>query len=68
MSLFSVVAVFFFAVLSGLLWSYGLQIITRTIKLLIVAIIKVTAVIVFGRKKNIKETVVEADKKKGKTP
>lgn len=67
MSLFGLVAIFLFAVLSALLWSYGLEIFTKCIKFILVTIFKVIKLILFGRKKNTEETATEADKIKEKT-
>ena len=67
MSLFSLVAIFIFAVLSALLWSYGLEIFTKCVKFIFLTIFKVIKLILFGRKKNTEETVAEVDKNKEKT-
>lgn len=67
MSLFGLVAIFIFAVLSALLWSYGLEIFTKCVKFILLTIFKVIKLILFGRKKNSEETVAEADKNKEKT-
>lgn len=66
-SLFSLVAIFFCAILTALLWSYGLQIFTKCIKFILVIIFKIIKLILFGRKKNTEETISEADKSKEKT-
>lgn len=67
MSLFGLVAIFIFAVLSALLWSYGLEIFTKCVKFILLTIFKVIKLILFGRKKNTEETVAEADTNKEKT-
>ena len=69
MSLLGIVAVFFFAVLSALLWSYGLQMFTKCVKLILVGIFKVIKSILFGGQKKITDetTVGEVDKVKEKT-
>lgn len=67
MSLLGLVAIFLCAILSGLLWSYGLAVFTKCIKLILVAIFKVIKLILFGREKNTEETVAEADNIKEKT-
>lgn len=66
MSLLGIVAIFLFAVLSALLWSYGLEIFTKCVKLILVGIFKVFKLILFGRKKKTEE-VTEEDKIKEKT-
>lgn len=67
MSLFSLVAIFIFAILSALLWSYGLEIFTKCVKFILLTIFKVIKLILVGRKKNTEETVAEVDKYKEKT-
>lgn len=67
MSLFGLVAIFIFAILSALLWSYGLEIFTKCVKYILLTIFKVIKLILFGRKKNTEETEAEADKNKEKT-
>jgi len=69
MSLLGIAAVFFFAVLSALFWSYGLQMFTKCVKLILVGIFKVIKLILFGgQKKATDETTVgEVDKAKEKT-
>ena len=67
-SLFGIAAIFLFAVLSALLWSYGLQIFTKCVKVIVVGIFKVIVLILFGRKKKVDEQkAAEADKNKEKT-
>jgi len=67
MSLVGLVAIFIFAILSALLWSYGLEIVTKCVKFILLTIFKVIKLILFGRKKNTEEAVTEADKNKEKT-
>lgn len=55
-SLFGVVAVFLCAVLTALLWSYGLEIFTKCIKLIIKGTFKVIVLVLFGKNKKIEET------------
>lgn len=54
-SLFGVVAIFLCAVLTALLWSYGLEIFTKCIKLIIKGTFKVIVLILFGKDKKIEE-------------
>jgi len=67
MSLFGLVAIFIFAILSALLWSYGLEIFTKCVKYILLTIFKVIKLVLFGRKKNTEETVAEAEKNEEKT-
>ena len=68
MSLLGIAAIFLFAVLSALLWSYGLEIIKKCVTLIVLAIFKVIKLILFGRKKKTEEEkTAEADKVKEKT-
>ena len=67
MSLVGLVLIFIFAILSALLWSYGLAIFTKCVKFILLTIFKVIKLILFGRKKNTEEAVAEADKNKEKT-
>lgn len=66
-SLFSLVAIFFCAIITALLWSYGLEIFTKCIKFILVTIFKVIKLILLGRKKNTEQTAPEADNIKEKT-
>lgn len=66
-SLFSLVAIFFCAIITALLWSYGLEIFTKCIKFILVTIFKVIKLILLGRKKNTEQTAPEADNFKEKT-
>lgn len=67
MSLVGLVAIFIFAILSALLWSYGLEIFTKCVKFILLTIFKVIKLILFGRKKNPEDAVAEEDKNKEKT-
>jgi len=67
MSVVGLVAIFIFAILSALLWSYGLELFTKCVKFILLTIFKVIKLILFGRKKNIEEATTEADKNKEKT-
>ena len=67
MSLVGLVAIFIFAILSALLWSYGLEIFTKCVKFILLTIFKVIKLILFGRKKNPEDAVAEEDKSKEKT-
>lgn len=67
MSLVGLVAIFIFAILSALLWSYGLGIFTKCVKFILLTIFKVIKLILFGRKKNPEDAVAEEDKNKEKT-
>ena len=68
MSLVGLVAIFIFAILSALLWSYGLEIFTKCVKFILLTIFKVIKLILFGRKKNSEDAAVaEEDKNKEKT-
>ena len=67
MSLVGLVAIFIVAILSALLWSYGLEIFTKCVKFILLTIFKVIKLILFGRKKNTEEATTEADKNKEKT-
>lgn len=61
-------AVFFFAVLSALLWSYGLEMFTKCVKLILVGIFRVIKLIIFGRKTKTEEKkLVDAEEVKEKT-
>lgn len=68
MSLTGLAAVFFFAVLSALLWSYGLEMFTKCVKLILVGIFRVIKLIIFGRKTKTEEKkLVDAEEVKEKT-
>lgn len=67
MSLVGLVAIFIFAILSALLWSYGLEIFTKCVKFILLTIFKVIKLILFGRKKNPEGAVAEEDKNEEKT-
>lgn len=67
MSLVGLVAIFIFAILSALLWSYGLEIFTKCVKFILLTVFKVIKLILFGRKKNPEDAVAEEDKNKEKT-
>lgn len=68
MSLLEIAVILLFAVLSALLWSYGLEIFKKCVKLIVLGIFKVIKLILFGRKKKTeKEKTAEADKVKEKT-
>lgn len=67
MSLVGLGAIFICAILSALLWSYGLEIFTKCVKLILLTIFTVIKLILFGRKKNPEEAIAEADEDKEKT-
>ena len=67
MSLVGLVAIFIFAILSALLWSYGLEIFAKCVKFILLTIFKVIKLILFGRKQNPENAVAEEDKNKEKT-
>lgn len=67
MSLVGLVAIFIFAILSALLWSYGLEIFTKCVDFILLTICKVIKLILFGRKKNPEGAVAEEDKNEEKT-
>ena len=61
-------AVFLFAVLSALLWSYGLEIITKIVKFILFGIFKLLKLILFGgKKKSVEEKAEDPGKVKEKT-
>ena len=51
MSFVGIVAIFLFAILSALLWSYGLEILTKCVKFILLGIFKLFKLILFGGKK-----------------
>lgn len=51
MSFVGIVAIFLFAILSALLWSYGLEILTKCVKFILLGIFKLLKLILFGGKK-----------------
>lgn len=55
MSLAEIAAVFLVAVLTALLWSYGLEIITNCVKFLLLGIFKIIKLILFREKKEAQE-------------
>lgn len=68
MSFVGVVAIFLFAILSALLWSYGLEILTKCIKFILLGIFKLLKLILFGgKKKSVEEKREDPGKVKEKT-
>lgn len=68
--LWSLLAIVFFAVLASLLWSYGLKILVKVIKLVVVGVIKViylTLCLLFRRKKKAADITAEVDRKEKET-
>lgn len=68
MSFVGVVAIVLFAILSALLWSYGLEILTKCIKFILLGIFKLLKLILFGgKKKSVEEKREDPGKVKEKT-
>lgn len=68
MSFVGVVAIFLFAILSALLWSYGFEILTKCVKFILLGIFKLLKLILFGgKKKSVEEKREDPGKVKEKT-
>lgn len=68
MSFVGVVAIFLFAILSALLWSYGLEILRKCVKFILLGIFKLLKLILFGgKKKSVEEKREDPGKVKEKT-